>query len=138
MASVSLAGDGRIDALRGPDGDCRRTTCRGDRNCAGRLKRRILSGIADSGSPRALILSMAYYFLFDYIAALFRITLQWRTEHEAPGVHAPKRSEISFITGRMTTSKMYMVLLILPFGTLLHSLETDNTYLLFSFCSHYR
>ena len=54
----------------------------------------------------ALILSTAYYFLFGYIAALVRITLQWRTEHEGPGVHAPKRSQISFITGRMTTSKI--------------------------------
>ena len=76
----------------------------------------------------ALILSMAYYFLFGYIAALFRITLQWRTEHEAPGVHVPKRNQISFITGRMTTSRIYLVLPILPFGALLYSIGTDLTY----------
>ena len=69
----------------------------------------------------ALILSTAYYFLFGYIAALFRITLQWRTDREASGVHTPKRSEIRFITGRMTTSKIYLVLLILSFGALSYS-----------------
>ena len=79
----------------------------------------------------ALILSTAYYFLFGYIAALIRITMQWRTEHGGPGVHAPKRSQISFITGRMTTTKIYMILLTLPFGALSYSVGTEYTYGLF-------
>ena len=80
----------------------------------------------------ALILSTAYYFLFGYIAALFRITLQWRTEPEAPGVYVPKRSEIRFITGRMTRSKIYLVLLSLPLGALSSSFGTADPYGLFS------
>ena len=55
MASISLAGDGRIDALRGSDGVFRRTSCRGNRKCrkyTGSPIRRIRSGAADSSSPR--------------------------------------------------------------------------------------